>query len=174
MGSHKYEFRSFCDQTYAATQKAWSGDAKLGLAFPTDVERLFHWVSEHRQPAEQDATAFGVFNEGDFVALGIAEVVIQRLSARSKWVKLLRLHLRPEVDAALQQGEVEIAMDVFTTSVLGSFRLQMAHDAATLKIYGRTNDQLRFLRTLVAVLNQTESKFKASLEGRFLCLQQVT
>lgn len=173
MKALKYHFVQFDGPRLAATKEQWHKEASQGLAFPTEMDRLLDWVETHQEPRDGDATAFGIFEEHEPVAQGIAEVVVQRRTSRSKWVKLLRLHLKPSIDAALQKGEVDMARDVFTASIVGSFNLQMAHDATTLKIYGRTADQLAFLRLLVDPLNKTKSRFKASIEGRFLCLEAV-
>ncbi|WP_234192677.1 hypothetical protein [Pseudacidovorax sp. NFM-22] len=126
---------------------------------------------------EGEGMAYGIFDEAKdpAVALGFCEVAITRKSARSKWVKMLRLHLRPSADAQLVSGDSGVAMDVFTESILGSIRLQMAHSASTLKVYGRTNEQLGFLQVLVKHLHTQASEdakkqFKASIEGRFLSI----
>jgi hypothetical protein len=88
---------------------------------------------------------------------------------------MLRLHLAPTVDAALQGGAPEDAMNVFKASLVGSMGLQMAHAATTMKVFGRTNEQLAFLRIVVESLqNYLRSKpnnpAKVAIEGRFLTI----
>lgn len=150
-------------------------DANAGLAFPSEVQRLLEWVSAHREPTDHDAAAFGVFQKGKTVALGICEVIIQRKSARSKWVKMLRLHLKPSLDNELQNGQPDAAMNVFTQSIRGSLGLQLAHQASTLKVYGRTNPQLAFLKALVVHIQKTFAdkgveSIKVTIDGRFLSI----
>ena len=123
-----------------------------------------------------DSTAFGIFHPGKKQALGLAEITIQRKSSRSKWVKMLRLHLRPSVDADLQVGNSIGAMDVFVASLQGALNLQMAHKATTLKVYARTNEQLNFLRALVARIESNlpeavRAVTKVSIEGRFMSIE---
>jgi len=87
---------------------------------------------------------------------------------------MLRLHLKPSVDEQLQEGAPEAAMDVFTQSIAGSLDLQLAHKATTMKVYGRTSEQLAFLKALVVHIqkhfeDKPASRIKATIEGRFLC-----
>jgi hypothetical protein len=176
MAYEKMEFRAFDTATLKASREAWLSDAADGLAFYSEVERLFDWATTHCELSPTDATAFGVFRDGKKQALGLCEIIVQRKSARSKWVKMLRLHLRPSVDADLQGGNSTAAMNVFGSSLQGSLDLQMAHKATTLKVYGRTNEQLTFLRALVSHIEQNLSSAvkeaaKVSIDGRFLSIE---
>jgi len=172
MAKKQFKFEQFTAESAAASRQAWLHEAKDGLAFEPEIERLFDWVDSHQSICDNDSVAFGVFEGLTNKAVGICEVIIQRKTIRSKWVKMLRLHLRPSTDAKLQDGHPEEAMDVFVESMQGSMGLQMAHQANTLKVYGRTNEQLNFLRALLRHLQPTlEGKpVKASIEGRFLSI----
>ena len=158
-----------------ASKEAWLSDASDGLAFYPEIERLFDWAASHTEPSQTEATAYGIFRPGKKQALGLCEVTIQRRSVRSKWVKMLRLHLRPSVDADMQGGNPTGAMNVFGASLQGTLGLQMVHKATTLKVYGRTNEQLNFLRAIVGYAEQNmpepmKSKAKVAIEGRFLSI----
>lgn len=173
MGAMQLEFRIFSPETAQASRQAWLAEANnAGLAFGPEVSRLFDWVDSHLTIVENDAVAFGVFEKGENVALGISEIAIQRKTSRSKWVKMLRLHLRPSLDATLQDGDAELAMNVFVESMQGSMNLQLTHLANTLKVYGRTNEQLNFLRALLSRLQVAlqGKSVKAAIEGRFLSI----
>lgn len=175
MTYEQMEFRAFDGATLKSSRDAWLSEATDGLAFYSEVERLFDWAATHLDISETDATAFGVFRAGKKQAQGLCEIVVQRKSVRSKWVKMLRLHLRPTVDADLQGGNPIGAMNVFGSSLQGALRLQMAHKATTLKVYGRTNDQLTFLRALVIHTEQNmpaavKATTKVSIDGRFLSI----
>lgn len=176
MANEDLEFRAFDASTLKASRDAWLSDSADGLAFYSEVERLFDWAATHLEISQTDATAFGVFRLGKKQALGLCEIIVQRKSARSKWVKMLRLHLRPSVDADLQGGNPIGAMNVFSTSLQGALSLQMAHKATTLKVYGRTNDQLTFLRALVSHTDQNlpaavKERTKVGIDGRFLSIE---
>lgn len=172
MAKKQFKFEKFTPENALATRQAWLKEANDGLAYAPELERLFDWVDAHQEISEHDAVAFGVFEGTTEAAIGICEVTIQRKTVRSKWVKMLKLHLRPSVDSKLQDGDSESAMDVFVQSMSGSMDLQMDHQANTLKVYGRTNEQLNFLRALLKQLQPTlEGKpVKASIEGRFLSI----
>ena len=174
--SESYELLPFEDASLALTRTAWVADAMKGLAFITEVERLLEWGDSHRVAVENDSCAFGIFKAGKkSPALGICEVVISRKSVRSKWVKMLRLHLSPAVDAKLQAGDPDDAMNVFMSSIQGAVGLQSTHKANTLKVFGRTNEQLAFLKVLVTHLQpvlakRAQNRVKVSIEGRFLSI----
>lgn len=166
-------FEIFNPATAAASRAAWEKEAKDGLAFFTEIQRLFDWVDTHQEVINHDSVAFGIFDKKSQEALGICEITIQRRTIRSKWVKMLKLNLRPSIDALLQSGDSDMAMSVFVESMEGSIGLQLDHQANTLKVYGRTNEQLNFLKALLVRLQaqlQSVDTVKASIEGRFLTI----
>ena len=172
------EFRAFDDARLRATRDAWVQDVEMGWAFPSEVERLFAWIKDAEVRAQSEAgsaKAYGVFQKGKPVALGICEVVVYRQSAGSKWVKMLRLHLRPSVDNELQGGKPDSAIDVFGQAMLGSVGLQFEHKATTLKVYGRTNSQLNFLRAVASTVDarlgqEAKRHARVTIDGRFLSI----
>lgn len=166
-----HDFRKFGVEEIEATAKEWTHAAAKGLAFPADVEQVLDWVRTHTAAGNGDSTAYGVFPEGSKVASGICEVVVTRRTARSAWVKFLRLRLRPSLEDALFRKEVEAvreATEIFMTGVLGVFGLKVQHQANTLKIFGRTNEQLSFLAGLASALQQRAKGMSVMIEGRWL------
>ena len=165
-------FEHFTPITAEASRLAWISDAKQGLAFEPESQRLFDWVDTHQEISATDAVAFGVFLGTSNEALGICEVTIQRQSAKSKWVKMLRLHLKPSIDKSLQDGDPDMATIIFVRSMQGAIELQMTHAATKLKVYGRTNEQLNFLKVLVTHLEPTlrGKPVTAAIENRFLTI----
>ena len=124
------------------------------------------------------AVACGVFQSGSNVADAVCEVVITRQSARSKWVKMLRVRLRPMIDHALNSTAdsstdvVRVALDIFAKAVLGLLSFGETEKASTIKIYGRTRAQLEFLRFLGVELGKNNKKeLQISMEGKFLVVQ---
>jgi hypothetical protein len=181
MAKEELDFTNFNVTTLQSTRDAWLKDAEEGQAFPPEITRLMDWTAQHMEICDGEPIAFGIFKKkkGHAAALGICEVVVHRHSPRSKWVKMLRLHLRPSVDTELLSGDVETAMDVFVAAITGSIDLQFAHKATTLKVYGRTQPQLLFLRALVKNLQtrlekNEHNRMKAAIEGRFLTLTYKT
>lgn len=167
------EFAQFSDGKLAATRTSWLEDAEAGWAFGAEIERLMDWIGTHRKPTDGDSVAYGVFPKGKNVAVGVCEMTIQRKTIRSKWIKLLRLHLRPKIEDELVQGDATVTIDVFAAAITGSLALQVEHTAHTLKIYGRTNEQLRFLQAFVRHLDGRFENVKVAIEGRFLTLRVI-
>lgn len=165
------DFLPFTDDRLAATRTAWIEDADNELAFKSEIKRLMDWIEGHRTPSDLDSVAYGVFPKGKNVAIGICELAIQRKTIRSKWIKLLRLHLRPKIDNELVQGDASLAIKVFAGAISGTLDLQMEHSANILKVYGRTNEQLRFLQIFVRHFDGKFKDLKVSIEGRFLTLK---
>ena len=176
MTYEKMELRQFDATSLKASKDDWLLDATKGLAFYTEVERLYDWAATHLELSQTDATAFGVFQRGKKSALALCEITVQRKSVRSKWVKMLRMHLSPAIDFALQRGDSLQAMNVFRASLQGTLSLQMLHKATTLKVYGRTNEQLAFLSAVVAnietkLADSVKEQAKVSIDGRFLSIE---
>ena len=147
--SIKHVFSIFNKSRLEATCAQWSQDAVRGLAFPSDVEQLLLWVRSHDKEQVADSMAFGIFGKDDPVAEGICEVVVTQARKNSPWIKLLRLRLRPTLDERIYQKDVAAqaeAMDIFVSAIDGVVKLTNQHAARTLKIFGRSNDQLSFCR----------------------------
>lgn len=169
----KHVFQPFTDKKLAETEAAWMADVGKGQAFPTDVEQVLEWAKHHKDHCDGDSTAYGVFTTGTNIASGICEVVLRRQSARSAWVKFLRLRLRPALEAALFANEVDAhaeAIDIFVQACIGVVGLKVSHKATTLKVFGRTSEQLSFLTALALALQQQSKKNQAKIEGRWLVI----
>ena len=86
----------------------------------------------------------------------------------------MRMRLRPEVDVQLfdhKKEGVTAAVNAYITCVLGVFAVKNEHKATTIKVYGRTQQQISFLTLLSAALeSRAEQSFKSSIEGRWLVL----
>ena len=104
MTKESFRFKTFTAQTFQSTSIAWTSDALDGMAFPAEVEQLLSWASEHLSPIDGQPVAYGVFPATGKVADAICEVVVTRQSSRSKWVKMLRVRLRPKIDDALNSA----------------------------------------------------------------------
>lgn len=171
--SSGYLFKPFNEDTLAATRDAWTQDATSGEGFVPEVEQAMAWVAAHLQLTDNEM-AYGVFNERDKVAVGICETAITKPSARGKWVKLIRLRLRPKIDGGLYVNDpdaVQVALNAYVASVLGVYHVKNQHAATIIKIYGRTQDQMRFLTHLSTKLTERpDVTFQSKIEGRWLVL----
>lgn len=173
------EFLQFTDKKYQATLTKWADEATKSDAFPHEVERRLQWIAESlccQQVSTQKTIAYGVFKKSEDVAICTCELVLSdRGQLSGKWLKLLKITLSPEIDLLLTQEDfdaMQLAVNAYKTAVLGAFDARLEHDAATLKLYGRNDDQLQFLMTLLAMLKDSQaSGLRAGREGRWLVLR---
>ncbi|MBB1599937.1 hypothetical protein [Variovorax sp. UMC13] len=166
-------FKPFNDASFAATKADWEKGAEEGKAFPADVEQLLKWASEHLA-VNGNELAYGVFEGGSTVASGICEVIISHPAGKKSWVKLLRLRLHPKVEDELFRNDpagIKTALNAYVSAVIGAYHVKTVHNASTIKIYGRTQEQMKFLTLLAAALEDKAVEFKASIEGRWLVLR---
>lgn len=167
-------FEQFTETTFLATAAAWQEDAERGLAFQPDVEQSISWAKEHLKLTGNEM-AYGVFGQDSDKAVGICELAITRLGHNNVWVKVLRLRLRPEIEEQIFLNipdAVQTAVNAYITAVIGVFEVKDLHKASTIKVYGRTKEQVGFLTLLAASLNarQDTISYRASIEGRWLVL----
>lgn len=174
---NNYPFAEFDSKSIAATRKAWLKYVELK---PDDfskhqwdrrLERL-EGMCNYDKGSE---FSYGIFNDGTKIAYAIIEMSYTRES--SKWMKMLNLHLCPELDLSVDSDTPnfeEIAC-VFTSSIMGSLKLTGKHKCRVLKLYGRTPVLLSFFKYLAADLRKDlEAKklsgFEVSIEGRWLVI----
>jgi hypothetical protein len=118
-------FAPFTIENLAATRVAWVEDAANGGGFVPDVEQQLDWAEKHITLTDNEV-AYGVFTDNSPVATGICELCITRPSARAKWVKFMRLRLRPLVDEQLfdhKKEGVTAAVEAYIACVIAICRL---------------------------------------------------
>ena len=169
----KFDFKLFTEKALAETASGWSDDAANGLAFQPDVDQTISWAESH-SALNENGVAYGVFRIGEPIALGICELVITKRSRSSKWVKMLRLKLRPKTEQGIYANDpaaLQEAYDAYSTCIVGVFHVKNQHQADTMKVYGRTHQQMQFLNGLALHLKANRSAtFKTNIEGRWLVL----
>lgn len=170
----EYLFKPFNAATLKATSAAWKAEAKKGEAFPLDVEQVMNWINGHLTLTENEM-AYGVFAAHTDVAIGVCELAITKPSSRGKWVKLMRLRLRPSIETLIFDNDpsgTRIALNAYVAAVLGVYHVKNQHEATTIKIYGRTQGQMRFLTLMLEALKQhKQATFDAQIKGRWLTLE---
>jgi hypothetical protein len=168
------EFKLFTPSSLNATRAGWTRDISDGEGFLPDIEQQLDWTEKHLTLTD-NSVAYGVFETNGHIAVGICELVITKPEPKKAWVKFLRLRLRPKVESLLLSNEkagIKAAIEAYVACVVGVFHVKNAHNASIIKVYGRTQEQVRFLTFLdVALQNQKEAKFKSSIEGRWLVLK---
>lgn len=167
-----FEFRAFDQTSFESTRDAWRFDAASGEGFVPDVEQAMAWVEEHLSLTDNEM-AYGIFHKDDPVAVGICELAITKVT-KAKWVKFIRMRLRPTVEGGIFNHTAEAvatAVQAYVACVLGVFHVKNEHKATTIKVYGRTQEQIQFLTLLSAALQTLENAtFTSAIEGRWLVL----
>lgn len=175
------EFLPFTEQKYRATLDKWCTEAEHYDAFPQEVERRLQCVVDALGGAAKgrhQTMAYGVFLPGSDIAVCTCELVLSdRGQLAGKWLKMLSITMSPEVDFLLCQEDysaTQTIVQAYKAAVLGSFAVRLDHDADTLKLYGRSDSQLKFLMALLAVLEESQdSGLSAKREGRWLVLRTI-
>lgn len=171
--NERFDFRTFDGASFAATKEAWMADAASGEGFAPDVEQSMTWTAGHIALVDNEV-AYGIFDKSSQIAVGICELAITKPSIRGKWVKMIRLRLRPTIEGMLFKNDpdgVVIAVSAYVSSVLGVYHVKNEHKATIIKVYGRTQEQMRFLTLLSAALKKGgEATFESKIEGRWLVL----
>lgn len=166
-------FTQFDVESFKATKEAWLEDVSKGEGFAPDVEQLMSWAEKHLDLIENEI-AYGIFHENNPVAVGICELAITKPDQRGKWVKLIRLRLRPMIEGQIFANDPDaltIAVDAYIASALGVYHVKNEHEATTIKVYGRTQEQMRFLTVLAAALKlRDDATFNTRIDGRWLVL----
>lgn len=167
------KFKAFTSATLATTRESWRRDVIQSDGFLPDVEQQLDWAEKHVVLTD-DEIAYGIFTDDGDDAVGICELCITRQSIHSKWVKFLRLRLRPSIDEQLfdhKKEGITAALEAYIACVIGVFDIKNQHKASIIKVYGRTQQQVSFLTLLSASLEKRDKiTFESSIEGRWLVL----
>lgn len=175
MKNPKYQFRKFTHETLELTRAEWSSAASDAGVFPSEIEQIFDWTAGHVELVKNEI-AYGVFEPNESAAVAIVEVVIMQKTSRSKLIKLLRVRLHPRVEAGIYNAQVDDhhrSLWAFVAAFAGVLSLKGTDPSATLKVYGRSNDQLTFLRSAVPELQKVGKNFVFRMDGRFLVAETV-
>jgi hypothetical protein len=171
----KFSLDQFTDTTFAATRKSWLKKASTEASFPTEAPQILEWAGTRLALTTQgDSVAFGIFKEGVGVASAVCEIAITRKSAKSRWMKMLRVRLSPELELGVFGGSIEAMGDVqnvYIAAVAGVLKLKMEHDATILKIYGRSHEQLSLLKLLGIELDKHLKNHEIRMDGRWLVIE---
>lgn len=168
------KFKAFTPESFAATKRNWIKDVEGGAGFLPDTEQQLAWTENHLELVE-NSIAYGVFKDKSDVAIGICELVITKHTPKRSWVKVIRLRLRPKIEAALfanEQAAIATAIEAYAVCVVGVLHLKNAHNASTIKVYGRTQDQLKLISFMnIELQKNKEVAYQSSIEGRWLVLK---
>ncbi|GKS97322.1 hypothetical protein [Acidovorax sp. SUPP2825] len=166
-------------EEFEATLAKWTSEAEQHDCFPDEVKQKMAWIWDSLQKksdSQMRVIAYGVFAPDEKIAIAVCELVLSHKGQLGgKWLKLLKLTMSPEVETLSLNGDataINNTVEAYRVATLGSFSVRLEHDADTLKIYGRSDEHLRFLMVLLAAIQKDQmAHLRPSKQGRWLVLE---
>lgn len=161
------------------TRRAWLASATHSTheAFLAEYEQLFDVIEEGASIGPLNGRLnvpiyYGVHDKGVLKAL---VQMVQSQRGSDIWIKMTDLYMCPEIELEVDtEASTADRLSVFTTALLGVFALTKQVDGAdTIKVYGRTEALVTFLRGMhdaLAVFSSLGNMpgINVSIEGRWL------
>jgi hypothetical protein len=178
---YTYKLQRFDEKSLRQTNARWIRQIERhpSEVLASQYERILRWSAERIDygDATGEEFAYGLFRDGDATADAIVEVTYTKRGR--KWLKLLDLHLSPELDLAFYDQSVDILRinDLFAAAVVGVVKLTgEEHPSQTAKLYARSGTLLAFFRSLGAYIQEQRKVdvLKVAIEGRWLVFHVAT
>ena len=176
MAEEKEKMRAFDADSLKATCMSWERqiEKNQGDLIPIQYQRVLSWVKDNADyDASRENFAYGIFSDDKKVASAVVDVIYSK-SGR-KWLKLLDVHLAPEIDLSFssEKPDMKRIVDIFGAAILGVVRLTERHPTKVTKLYGRSSSLLSFLKRFGAYLNDhgPSDDIGVSIEGRWLVIR---
>ncbi len=166
-----FQFIQFDAVKCRATEAAWRAAAIGTDVFPGDVDAALNTAKKFSANGAviSDGFGYGVFASGEDAADAIVEVFLSQHGKR--WLKMMSCTLAPSVQQGVYNGEPAAenrALEVYATALEGVLRLSK-HNAAAVRIYGRHDIFLSFLKNLAkAVHAKGIGEATVDVQGRWL------
>lgn len=103
------------------------------------------WGNIHER--DNQATFYALFGKSDQGCWALVELIRSR-RGKEVWIKMMDINLSPKIEMAQDGAESEqLRLKVFERTLIGIFHLTGQQQGAdTVKVYGRTDDLVVFLR----------------------------
>lgn len=175
-GQVQYHLKMFDASSLEETCDAWQKavERHKSEVFSTEFDRIIDWVRQkvsYDEPSES-SFAYGIFEGEALVASAVVEIIYQRTGRR--WLKMLNLHLSPDLDAKLNGDSIDsdVLSGIYSEAIVGTIRLTGRHPTDTVKLYARSATLLGFLRGVTSSLHRQEDlPFDVSTEGRWMVIR---
>lgn len=152
--------------------------------FQADYEQIFGMIEETDGIGDLDckfnkAIHYALLDDDDKTCHALVQLV-QSKRGSSVWVKMLDIFLSPKIEQAPDDEQsTQLRLSAFSEVLKGIFKLTAAIRLAdTVKVYGRTDALVTFLRgmhdsfSVIASLG-TLKGIEVSIEGRWLVFRAV-
>lgn len=179
------QFCALKEDTYATIRDVWLGllvDAEHEV-YRADYQQLFNMI----ESAKAIGDINGKFNipvhyaviDDNQICQSLVQIV-QSKRGKEVWVKMLDIFLSPGIELAPDdENNTQLRLAVFRESLKGIFSLTAETKLAdTVKVYGRTDALVTFLRgmhdsfSVIASLG-TLRGIEVSIEGRWLVFRAI-
>lgn len=168
----------------AQTKKTWM-DSLNGAheLFVTEYQQLFDLIEESGGVGDlgnrcNKPIYYGVIDDKNYV-WALVEIVQSRKGS-SVWIKMMDMFLSPQLEILPDnENTTSKRLEIFTSALVGIFMLtKTIHGADTVKVYGRTEALVSFLKgmhdsfSVIASLG-TIKGVSVQIEGRWLVFRSA-
>lgn len=174
-----FKLDKFKDSALRATQDSWLESAQSFGVPSLEYERVLEWAkSRINYDAPNGSLAYGIFEDDSDETVAIVDIVYSKqYTADLGWLKMLQISLSPRfAPSELERDDQKLSqvVDIYAQALIGTIDLTGTHTARVIKLYGRDNALLGWLR----ILNE---RFKSGLtegwhskmEGRWLVISVI-
>lgn len=138
-------------------------DPDIGVMVADDVRTIFDGLD---QDGEQ---TYFLVKDGQSYGCAILKVTLAATSRDNQWLKLLKIHLEPQLEAVKDlrtHVNLKTVMEVLAWAILKTINFTFDSGIGKLKIYGRTDRMLIMFESLLAVDAFTDDLAKQKISGR--------
>ena len=174
-----FQLKQFDTDLALETRKSWCAQAQK---YPGDVmvssyERLLDWVDNVVSGEDNATFAYGLVREGqDGQACAILEFSHARPNSSEPWLKVLSIHIEPDLEVAANSGEIQKDLaNVVSNAVTESLGLTFQQYPSTqLKVYARTPLTIAFLEGVAYFIElNSQMNIEVTAHGNWLVINKL-
>ena len=166
--------KEFTTEKINDSKKQWLHEANA-LNYPTiDIEKVFIYALNHIDyvNTNNDSLSYAILCDETSDCLAVVDVIISNNNPQKTYIKMLQVDLCPKyLDILLndKMDQIDLVIDVYAKSTLGTILLTTHHKADIVKLYGRSQSMKLLLKSMESSINASQ-KFKGSTnwEGNWL------
>lgn len=177
-----YKIQSNAADLRKASEREWiaqasavpsGADPDISVMVTDDVKTIFDGLDQ-----EGEQTYFLV-KDGQDYGCAILKVTLAATSRDNQWLKLLKIHLEPQLEAVKDlrnHVNLKLVMEVLAWAILKTIKFTFDNGIGKLKIYGRTDRMLIMFESLLAVdafiEDLSSQNISGRTEGRWLVMEK--
>ena len=171
------ELRELSEQAWILQAQDTEGatDPDISLMVIDDVKTIFDSLDQNGEQT------YFLVKDGENYGCAILKITHAAPSKNKQWLKLLKIHLEPRLEAVKDlRAHVNLkqVMEVLAWAILKTIDFTFSKEINTVKIYGRTDRMLIMFESLLAIdkfsSDLSSHKLKGRTEGRWLLIERIT